>query len=101
MSDYVIYAIRDTVTRERRYVGQTEDLHTRMQAHLCTARRGSMSPVSVWIRSCTDGVEVEIIDEVGIEELNEREAFWYRRLRLQGSDLLNNPKNIGSYARAA
>lgn len=78
-----------------RYVGQTgQPLHRRADGHLYNSRTpgrpGYGSYMNNWIRKHGEGnIVFEVLEDVPLDELNDREDFWIRKLRNEGANLTN------------
>jgi len=94
---FYIYALVCAVTGERCYVGYTENPWGRLGQHRSAARSGKNLPLYDWIRSLSGyGVEIEILEKVETtDEARNREVWWYDKLRLHGSELLNAARPNG------
>jgi hypothetical protein len=90
-----IYALRDPLTLEIRYVGLTIHKPTaRLMGHLSKARTKPVSnrPKTDWINSLvSDGniPIIEILEEPEREIMKEREIYWIQKKIDEGCNLLN------------
>lgn len=92
-----IYELRDPITDEPRYVGQTFDIDTRFNAHLGD---GGRSRKGRWVQELAQmGLRpaLQIIAKVKLEDANDVERAWIQTYLTAGLDLLNykHPRNRG------
>jgi hypothetical protein len=90
-----IYALVDPRTNAIRYVGKANDPHVRLEDHV--GLEGGNAAKHAWIVELLDaGVrpEARILEVVRDGRWGEREAYWIKRCREDGVDLLN--ANAGS-----
>lgn len=84
-----IYALIDPNTQQIRYIGKSNDPTMRLYRHL---REKQHTYKNMWIKSLKDkGLtpEIQIIEEVLIEQWQERERYWIAFYRAQGLDIAN------------
>lgn len=88
---YVVYALVDPRDNQAHYVGATEDVYQRFQAHINCA--GNNAVKNAWIselRAANKMVIMQMLQEVdGVEEARKREAYWIRHYRDLGMPLTN------------
>jgi len=84
-----IYVLRDPVSLEVRYVGQTgQTLLNRLKGHIADSKRRPDNPKAQWINSVKtygQNLLIELLEEAVIE----REDFWIQKYRDEGSRLFN------------
>lgn len=88
-----IYALRETGQQAVKYVGQTNNLDSRLKQHLHTAKRRGVNPRDIWIAdvlSRNNSVEIELIEECDIDTVAERENYWIEHYRAKGHPLTNS-----------
>lgn len=76
---FLIYALRDPVTGEYRYIGKSSSGMRRPKKHAELARNGERGHKANWIRSLQAigrRYEIVVLEEVIESELNARETFW-------------------------
>jgi predicted GIY-YIG superfamily endonuclease len=93
-----IYALSDPRTNEIRYIGKSNDPQHRLKVHI----RGSKALKTHkdrWINQltlCDLEPILDIIEEVSIDEWQEREPYWIEYFRSQGAPLTNEaPGGMG------
>lgn len=92
-----IYAMCEPDTEEVRYIGCTQDVKTRVQAHVMQAlsrqKRGKhLTPVAEWLLSLHQHSllpVVLILEEVRPEKRWEVERKWINKYRAEGARLTN------------
>lgn len=88
-----IYALRDPVTLEIRYVGKTtRSLAVRLRHHLKPKALSVCTHKNSWIRKLLrEGHRplIELLETVDNQQENQAEIAWIARLRASGSDLTN------------
>jgi hypothetical protein len=86
-----IYSLKDPVTNEIRYIGQTNDLKRRLNKHITNANLLSDSRhISNWIRSLTMSPIMDIVEVCDYSIRNNREKYWINYYKSQGYDLCNS-----------
>ena len=92
-----IYILSDPVTREVRYVGKSNDPQHRLRVHIRNSEEATHR--GRWVKHLKSlGLEplLDIIDEVSVDEWQEREQYWIQYYRSQGAPLTNEaPGGIG------
>jgi hypothetical protein len=85
-----IYALTDPVTDEVRYVGITDNAHTRYMQH-CNDTRDNHSDKAVWIKSLKDRLLLPGLKILEIAEFDvlQREKYWIKYYADQGANLTN------------
>ena len=95
MGTVYIYTLTEKGTDEVKYVGQTNDLRTRLLGHISSAPVGT-SRKSAWIKSVIDGgreIEIHPIEECSEDNANERELYWMSYYSSSGCELTNTGKS--------
>lgn len=89
MKPFIIYALRDPVTKEIRYIGKCTSLPSRLKAHLNSK---DDTRKCRWIASLrTEGYRPEALKlEEGVGDWQSRERFWIAFYRSEGNDLCNH-----------
>ncbi len=93
-----IYFLKDSITNEIRYVGQTDNIKRRYNTHLQKAINKDSSEYNTyksrWIRKLLESNTspmIEIIEEcIDLESSNLREKYWIEDLIKNGSQLTNS-----------
>ena len=90
---YKIYLLKDPVTQEIRYVGQTyKILKYRLNEHLQDSKRKKFRNVN-WIKSLLKKdlkPIIELIEECSLDNVDEREIYWISYFRSINSKLNNH-----------
>lgn len=103
-----IYALICPESKEIRYIGQTiQKLKRRLQKHISTTKNKVTNKIhlnhkNAWIqgliiRNQIDNLKVELIEEVNIESLNDREIFWIAYYNNEGYNLTNSTTGGNHY----
>jgi len=94
-----IYALSDD--SGIRYIGQTNDMGTRLSRHFCDAGSGrDKTAKGKWLRSIMGKfrdfsiVKHQILEVCDRDNVNERERFWYNYYKKIGCDLVNRPLGL-------
>ena len=96
-----IYILRNPITNEIKYVGQTKDINRRLRDHIKTSQNKESTHYktykSTWIRSLikqnVDPV-LEVIETCeSLEQSNIRERYWIDKLSQDGEKLTNSQTN--------
>ncbi len=89
-----IYVLKDPISLEIRYVGQTSrKLKSRLSAHLLDAKKNKNYHNVNWIKSLIkDNLVpiIESIEECALDKLNEREIYWIAFYKNLGYNLTNS-----------
>lgn len=89
----VIYALRDPITMDLRYVGKADDPERRFRDHLSPGQLDRYrSRKNSWLKGLVAlGLRpyLEIVDEVPADQANEAERYWIEWYRSQGAPLTN------------
>jgi hypothetical protein len=82
-----VYALRDPITLEIRYIGVTKNsLKRRLSGHMWAARTGVRNHTTHWIKTLQTSPLIEALEE---NCRRKREVFWIRRYRSLGARLTN------------
>lgn len=93
MSTCFIYALKCPINLEVRYIGKSVDIKTRFRKHILRAKSGEDSWKNNWIRQLlAKNLKpiIEIIEEVNIENWQEREVYYIDKFRKLGCNLTNS-----------
>lgn len=92
--DVTIYALVDPRNGAVRYVGQTMNIESRLQGHLCDRNRTTAK--GAWIRElCSHGLRPRLV-ELAIVPAHlaaQEEVRWIERWRRAGADLTNGERS--------
>lgn len=91
MENTYIYVLIDPITNMVRYVGKTNNITQRYQAHLNRARKHQIHKKN-WIEKLKkEGLKpiIEVIDVVPINEWVYWETYWISQMKTWGFDLIN------------
>jgi group I intron endonuclease len=86
-----IYKITCTATGKS-YIGQSKEIEVRMTQHIKDLESGQHNSVCMLKDYKIHGMDcfdVEILEEVGVSELRDRERFWVLSLHKKGIGLYN------------
>lgn len=100
MKPYFIYALKDPVNGNVRYVGVTTDTQRRYEEHLRGIKQGRK--VRQWVKSLMNQrryPDMVILEEVKEEQWEEKEKYWIRFYRDKVGKKLKNGHYGGSYQR--
>lgn len=82
-----VYILQEISSGKIRYVGQTQiNPRRRLRFHFMSKNK-SNSPLSCWLRECTDIITIKVIDMNGKWDISE--AIWIDRFLAEGHQLLN------------
>ena len=86
---HTIYTLAHPITKEVRYVGQTNNLRRRLRSHLLCQYT---TYTSSWIKSLLNIGLIPIMEELegcSTDEVNDREIYWIAQLKAWGFRLTN------------
>lgn len=88
-----IYALKDPITNEIRYIGKTvSSLDRRLRGHVCNRVMSGRSYLGNWIKSLYNKnlkPVISLIEECEDNIWEEREKYWIRTMRQDGVRLVN------------
>lgn len=97
-----IYTLADSSTNEIRYIGfTTQSLGKRLYQHMWDSKNKKNRYVCKWINSLKTSPKIELLEDVTLENWEEREVYWIQQFKYWGFNLTNthkggkgvNPKN--------
>ena len=91
MKTTFIYGLIDPNTNIIRYIGKSDKPKTRLSNHIQTSKK-SKTHKSNWINSLIKEKKkpiITILEEVNIENWEEREKFWIKKYKDDGYDVTN------------
>tara|TARA_R110000868_G_scaffold8307_4_gene43416 strand:- start:5547 stop:6149 length:603 start_codon:yes stop_codon:yes gene_type:complete len=88
-----IYTLKDPVTNQIRYVGQTNNPKRRFNRHLTNSRSfHDVRHISNWIRSLSANPVMNIIEVCNYDVKDAREMYWIQYYKDLGFDMCNSSK---------
>ena len=96
-----IYGLECPTTKKIRYVGKADDIKRRLRQHIYQSKN-TEGKKNQWIKSLLKEnlkPNIKVLSEVPYDEWGHWEDFWIKKMKFEGSDLLNKMDGGHGYGK--